>query len=96
VRVSGLLLRLVAGEVQDPALFPLITNFFKALAELPEDMQSAAETLAVLRMLSVLGLDAGELPEEKTLFTQPLLAAVAKNRAKYIVRINHGIEASGL
>jgi len=94
--VAGLLLRLVAGETHDPSLFLIITGFFKALTELPEDMHNAAEMLAVLRILAVLGLDAGEIPGEASLFTQPFLTTVTKNRAKYLARINHGITASGL
>lgn len=96
VRVSGLLLRLVAGETNDPALFFIVSYFFKALSELPKDMHSAAETLAVLRILAALGLDTGTLPKEPFLFTRPLLVAVAKDRSTYVARINRGIEASGL
>ncbi|MDP2652363.1 MAG: recombination protein O N-terminal domain-containing protein [bacterium] len=95
-RVSGLLLRLVAGEVRDAQLFIIIVSFFKALSELPEEMYDAAEMLAVLRMLAVLGLDTGEIPGELPLFTQPLLATVLKERVAYVARINHGIAASGL
>ncbi|MCX6787440.1 MAG: recombination protein O N-terminal domain-containing protein [Candidatus Kaiserbacteria bacterium] len=95
-RVSGLLLRLVAGEAYDPKLFVIVTSFFKALTELPEEVHDAAEVLVVLRILAVLGLDTGEIPGETNLFTQPLLAAVTKNRTSYIARINHGIISSEL
>ncbi|MFZ3043739.1 MAG: recombination protein O N-terminal domain-containing protein [Minisyncoccia bacterium] len=95
-RVSGLLLRLVAGEAQDSALFPVMSGFFSALSELPEDMHEATEMLAALRTLSALGLDAGEIPGESSAFTPDLLATIAKGRANYIARINQGIEASGL
>lgn len=95
-RVLGLLLRLVAGEAQDAALFPVIRGFFETLAELPEDAHEAAEVLAALRVLAALGLDAGELPGEASAFTPPLLAAVALDRPRYIARINHDIAASGL
>lgn len=95
-RVSGLLLRLVAGEVHDPELFVIITGFFKALSILPEDMHEIAEVLAALRILKALGLDTGEIPGETFEFTPPVLALVLKARADYITRINRGIVASGL
>ena len=95
-RVSGLLLRLVAGEVHDPALFGIVTGFFEALATLPEETYEAAEALAALRVLAVLGLDAGEIPGTASVFTPTVLAPVQKARTDYIARINHGIAASGL
>jgi len=95
-RVCGLLLRLVAGEAQDPGLFPIVNGFFTALAELPENAHEAAEMLAALRTLAALGLDTGELPGDVAAFTPALLAAVKEERLGYIARINRGIEASGL
>jgi DNA repair protein RecO (recombination protein O) len=96
VRVSGLLLRLVAGEAYDPALFSIISGFFKALMMLPEESHDAVEMLAVLRMLAALGLDTGEIPKECLTFEAPLLATILKERTNYVARINRGIEASGL
>lgn len=95
-RVTGLLLRLVAGEAHDSRLFLITAGFFEALSELPQDMHEAAEVLAALRILAALGLDAGDIPGEASVFTPPLLAAVAEKRTNYIIRINHGITASGL
>lgn len=95
-RVSGLLLRLVAGEAQDPALFSIMRGFFEALAELPSEVHEDIEILAALRILSALGLDTGELSDGTSAFIPDVLAVVAKDRAGYISRINHGIEASGL
>ncbi|MFA6278791.1 MAG: recombination protein O N-terminal domain-containing protein [Candidatus Paceibacterota bacterium] len=95
-RVSGLLLRLVAGESNDEKLFSILTGFFAALATFPEELHEAAETLAVLRILSILGLDTGSIPGDEILFAQSTLAAVKNDRVKYLTRINHGIEASGL
>ena len=95
-RISGLLLRLVTGEAHDPGLFPVMRGYFRALSELPERVHEAAEVLAALRIIAALGLDSGEIPGGVTLFTEPLLTAVAKNRVGYIARINHGIAASGL
>lgn len=95
-RVCGLLLRLVAGEAQDSNLFPIVSGFFAALAKLPRELVEAAEALAVLRILATLGLDAGKIPGEPGDFSLQTLAAVQADRADYIVRINHGIAASGL
>lgn len=95
-RVMGLLLRLVAGEAHDAALFPIVVGFFEALTTLPEDIHESAEVLAALRLLAALGLDAGEVPGEASLFTSPILAEIARARTSYIARINRGIIASGL
>jgi len=95
-RVSGLLLRLVAGEEHDPKLFSIIRGFFGALATLPEDMHEDAEVLAALRTLAILGLDTGEIPGEESIFSTPVLVSVSLNRSSYITRINNGIIASGL
>ena len=95
-RVSGLLLRLVASEAHDPELFPLVAGFFIALSTLPEDAHEAAEALAVLRMLSALGFDAGEIPGTLSEFTPSALAEAGSARAAYVARINCGIAVSGL
>ncbi|MCX6786276.1 MAG: recombination protein O N-terminal domain-containing protein [Candidatus Kaiserbacteria bacterium] len=95
-RVSGLLLRLVAGETNDSDLFLIMRGFFESLATLHEDTHEAVEILAVLRFLAVLGLDAEEISRKVSLFAPEMLADITKNRTKYITRINRGIEASGL
>jgi len=95
-RVSGLLLRLVAGEAREAEIFPIMNGFFSALATLPHDDYASLEVLAALRILAALGLDAGELPGVASDFSPAILADVKKGRAGYIARINHGIEASGL
>lgn len=95
-RVSGLLLRLVAGEAPTPELFPVIRNFFEALSTLPEEECEAAEVLAALRVLAALGLDAGGIPGELSEFAPSTLAQIRSGRALYISRINQGILASGL
>lgn len=95
-RVSGLLLRLVAGEAQDAGLFPVMRGYLEALATLPEELHEAAEVLVVLRFLEVLGLDTGETPGDLAAFTPELVAAIAHDRSTYIARINTGIAASGL
>lgn len=95
-RICSLLLRLVAGEAHDSALFPVVKGFFEAMATLPDDMHEAAEILAAIRILSALGFDDGELFGAPSDFTQSLLSDIQKNRTRYIARINRDIEASGL
>lgn len=95
-RVSGLLLRLVAGESQEAELFPIMRGFLEALATLPESEDESLEALAALRVLAALGLDAGEIPGGASDFTLSILADIKKERATYVSRINRGIEASGL
>lgn len=95
-RVSGLLLRLVAGEAHDPALFPIMRGFLDALTALPDEAHESAEVLAALRILAALGLDAGAVPGETSVFAPALLAEVMKDRTSYITRINRGITASEL
>ena len=85
-RICHLLLRLVAGETRDVFLFPIINSFFDSLASLPEEKHEEIEIITALRILTALGLDTGEIPEEIS----------PKTRTSYIRRINRGIEASGL
>jgi hypothetical protein len=59
-------------------------------------MHEAIEILVALRILATLGFDDGDIREDPSDFTQPLLAEVLKNRIRYIARINNGIDASGL
>lgn len=95
-RVSGLLLRLVAGEAHNPELFSIVIGFFEALSKLPKDAYEDTEALAALRVLAALGLDAGEIPGAASEFTPSVLSLIRGARTDYIARINHGIEASGL
>ncbi|MBI4133063.1 recombination protein O N-terminal domain-containing protein [Candidatus Uhrbacteria bacterium] len=95
-RVSGLLVRLVAGETQDRTLFAIMRGFLTALSECPDEAHESAEVLAALRILAALGLDAGDIPGEAADFTPPTLAEICAARTGYIARVNHGIEASGL
>lgn len=96
VRVSGLLLRLVVGEAQDTKLFFIMKGFLQALTEFSEEQYEAVEIIAVLRILAALGLDAGEVPGETSVFTEEVLVIVREQRMTYIARINSGITASGL
>ncbi len=95
VRISGLLQRLVTGEAPEPALFPIMTGFFESLSNVPHDLHEAAEILAALRILSTLGFDAEQIPQESD-FTLLSLETVRAERTAYIARINQGIAASGL
>lgn len=95
-RVAHLLLRLAAGDVQDPELFSVLRGFLESLATVPEEHHDAAEVLAALHILHVLGFDAGDLPGGASPFTEDALVLARRERAAYIARINHGIAASGL
>lgn len=90
-RVAGLLLRLVHGEANDPSLFVLFTDFLEVLPELTEEAQDAAEIMTALRILAVLGLDTGILPQ--TTAYEPLQP---EYRRELVTRVNRGIGASGL
>lgn len=92
-RIVSLLLRLVHGETNDPALFSLLSSFLNALPALSEAEGDAAETLAALELLAALGL-AQAVPEKG--YDPATLAKVAGNRRDYILRVNRGIAASGL
>lgn len=95
-RLSGLLLRLVAGESQNAELFHIMRGAFDAFAKANDKEHEAIESLAALRILSALGLVAGAIPGSASEFDDRLLAEVAENRSSYIERINRGIVASGL
>ncbi|HEV7121546.1 MAG TPA: recombination protein O N-terminal domain-containing protein [Candidatus Paceibacterota bacterium] len=96
-RVAELMLRFVRGEVSDPALYAIYTNFISALNGLPEEEQEAVEILAVLRILRSLGLDAGVIPGASDEdYGEAARAAVLADRKDIIARINRGIAASGL
>jgi recombinational DNA repair protein (RecF pathway) len=95
-RVSRLLLRLVAGEERDTELFPIMAGLFETLATTPPDVHESAEVLAVLRILTSLGLDTGNISNDTSLFAPTLLSMIQEERAHYIMRINNGITASGL
>ena len=95
-RVSGLLLRLVAGEVAESELFPIMRGYLEALSTLPDHMHEASEVLVVLRILGALGLDTDEAPGAVLTFTPDLLSRIGDNRLAYVARINTGIAASGL
>jgi len=95
-RMVGLLLRLVTGETNDVALFPICQGFFAALATLPEEVHASVELLAALRLLAALGFDAGTLPSDGADFSPVPLATIAHARTHYIARVNRGIAASGL
>jgi recombinational DNA repair protein (RecF pathway) len=100
-RIASLLLRLLAGESADSGsmVFTIFIQFLEALsnAEETEVAQDAAECLTALRILHVLGVDAGDIPGGLDGAHAPeLLQEVTANRADFILRINRGIAASGL
>jgi len=95
-RVSGLLLRLVTGEAQERALYPVMRGFLEALATADPSEDESIELLAALRVLAALGLDAGVISGDISDFSPAVRAEIGRDRAGSIARINHGIAASGL
>lgn len=95
-RVTALLLRLVKGEAADHRLYAAFRGFLEALASAPDTEHDAIETLAALRMLHILGLDAGVLPGGEETYDASTLAIVARDRRDLVLRVNRGILASGL
>lgn len=96
-RVTGLMLRLMPGDAIDPTLYSIISDLFTTLRDESKELHDAAECLAALRILRVLGLDAGDLPQyNEGQLRSDTLRAVDSSRHVFIARINHGIAASGL
>ncbi len=90
-RIAGLLLRLVHGEANDPLLYTIFLGFLRQLPALSEEEQDALECFTALRILAVLGLDAGTLPD-----TDDYTPLSSEKRRELVTRINRGILASGL
>jgi hypothetical protein len=93
-RVAGLLSRLVPQEVNDPRVFEIFVGFLEALKTKDGPVHDAIECLAVLHLLSVLGLDRGDVPS--LAYSEQMLETISRDRQTYVLRINHGITASGL
>lgn len=95
-RIADLARRLSHGEYAEPRLYFVISAFIEALPGLSEEEGEAAEALAALRILHILGHDDGVLPGELNGYESETLALVLENRKKYVVRVNNGIAASDL
>jgi DNA repair protein RecO len=95
-RIARLLLRLVHGETNDSALYDVLKQFLDALPGLDENEADAAECLAALYLLRTLGLDAGVIPGEEYPYGPVAIQEAITSRRALILRINHGITASGL
>lgn len=86
-RITGFILRLIPAEASDREPFVIFEDMLTAFRSEPESLHEAIEYCALLRLLAVLGLDAGEIPT---------LAAVGADRSTLVARINRGIALSGL
>jgi hypothetical protein len=93
-RISGLLLRLVAGEAQDKDLFPVVRSVLEAFKHMHESAHEEIEMLGALRILSALGLEEEQFKEAP--LSEGSVRKVGQAREHYIARINRGITASGL
>jgi recombinational DNA repair protein (RecF pathway) len=88
------------------ALYTIFMQFLETLTQLSllsardaeeETFAEAAEILAALRILHVLGVDAGEIPGELTGgFDTEILQKIIDGRSDFLSRVNRGIAASGL
>lgn len=96
VRVTELAQRLVQGERADPELFSVLLSFVRILGTLTEIEQEAAEMIAAVRVLHVLGLDAGNTFGALDEYMIDHLEDANEERTALIARINHGIASSGL
>ncbi len=96
-RVTGLMLRLMPGDIIDSTFYYIVHDLFTTLLDEPKELHDAAECLAALRILRALGLDAGDLPQyNEERLRSSTLRTVESSRSMFIARINHGIAASGL
>ena len=93
-RVSGLVQRLLGKDISDTVAFDHFFAFTVALRTLPESHLDSAEALVAIRLLHVLGIDAGELPPDG--YDISALTYATDSRKDLIERINRGITASGL
>ncbi|HEY0010942.1 MAG TPA: recombination protein O N-terminal domain-containing protein [Candidatus Paceibacterota bacterium] len=95
-RIAELMRRLAQGEEPEHRLYETVLSFVRVLPTLSEDDAEYAEFLAALRILHILGHDAGELPGGFGNYEPEALHAIRDERKAYIARINNGIGASGL
>lgn len=94
-RVASLMLRIVSESGGQDA-YAMFKALLAALPQLSEDDQDAAETLAALYILKEAGLDAGQPVPNGELFGEAALTYAKENRKDLIMRVNRGIQASGL
>jgi DNA repair protein RecO len=98
-RITDLLQRLAQNDHREPDIFLLITTFMQKLTELQsreEDLSDAAEILTALRLLQLLGFDAGAIPGTLVDYSDTVLAETTSKRTELISRINNSLAQSGL
>lgn len=86
-RITGLMLRLIPDENCEYAYFAIFEDMLTSFRDEPSTLYEAIECRVVLRLLAVLGLDAGDIPA---------LPAIHADRSVLVTRINRGIALSGL
>lgn len=96
-RIAHLMLRTLSGDTSDPEAYALFEELLHILPELSGEEEENVEILAALYLLKSLGLEAGEaIPNADGRYGESAREYAQQNRKDLIVRINRGIEASGL
>ncbi len=98
-RILGSVRQFVRGEGSDPYFFSALSRFLSSLRSIDDAHVSAAECLAVLRMLAALGYvdeDADTHPFLPVAYDPRTLARAEAARAPLVRAINEAIAASGL
>lgn len=96
-RIAHLIVRMVSGESHDGDAYVIFEELLRVLPELTVSEQELVEILAALYLLQSVGVDAGEpIPDEEGRYGETARAYANTNRKELIVRVNRGIEASGL
>jgi len=95
-RIAHLILRLLS-DIAEGEAFEIFEELLKILPTLSEEEQDAVEVLAALYVLQEVGVDAGEVvPQQDGRFGKAAREYAVAQRKELIVRVNRGIEASGL
>ncbi len=96
-RIAHLIVRMLSGESTDSDAYVIFEELLRVLPELDEEEQERAEILAALYLLQSVGVDAGDpIPDHDGRYGREARVYAEANRKELIVRVNRGIEASGL
>jgi len=94
-RIASLMLRLTSEGGEDT--YDVFKEYLDTLPLLDDEAQDTLETLAALYLLQEAGLDAGGVvPQQDGRYGEAARAYALTNRKDLIMRVNRGIQASGL